>query len=70
MPTPEHYAEAAQMLERIRVAEEKAEQSRREYLGEFETVYDGKGWRMLHKETGLSMQSHDTWLQEQRKTNR
>lgn len=67
MPTPEHYSEAAEMHERMRNGKEKAEQSRCEYLGEFETVYDGKGWQMLHRETGLGMQAHGVWLEEQRR---
>ena len=67
MPTQKHLAEAAEMLARAKEYEEKAERGRKEFLDQFETVYDGKGWTTKHKVTGLGMQAHAVWMEEQRK---
>lgn len=43
---------------------ERLDASRREYVDQFEVVQDAKGFRAVHKKSGLGMWSHDVAIEE------
>ena len=55
------------MLERMAQDEKKAVEDHRKYMDEFELLHEGGFFRLRHKETGLSLQSHGVWMEEQRR---
>ena len=55
------------MLERVAKAEKINVEKHRTYMDEFELLHEGGFFRLRHKETGLSLQSHGVWMEEQRR---